>query len=160
MDKYVALKHAVKAHAGQLDKSGNLYVLHPIAVADAIDDPLSESFIYAVVPSAIIVALLHDVLEDTKYMLDPDDFTAEEWEALQLVTQKEGDTYFEYIEKIAAAARAGRNVAAIVKLSDLAHNLSASRQAGLGDAARGLEKRYLKARSILWDALGSEWWPA
>jgi len=40
------------------------------------------------------------------------------------------------------------------------HNLSPERQDCLPeDERKGLEKRYLKARDRIWEALGYEWWP-
>lgn len=170
MDRYEALKHAVKAHGRTLDKGGLLYVLHPMAVADRVEQhwndlPDISTFGTLVgegdlggisVESGIIVALLHDVLEDTEYPLPPNYFTTQQWAALQLVTHDPRDTYFEYIEQIA-----GNSLATVVKLADLSHNLSPERAAALDERSRkGLEKRYLKARGILWDALRSEWWPA
>lgn len=51
------------AHEGQLRKSGEAYITHPIAVAQIIADlGLPESVIAA--------ALLHDVVEDTEYPLE------------------------------------------------------------------------------------------
>ena len=44
-----------KADEGQVDKGGNPYIEHPLAVADRV-----------VKPEAKVVALLHDVLEDTR----------------------------------------------------------------------------------------------
>lgn len=35
MDRYEALRHAIKAHAGQIDKCGSLYVMRPVGVAMA-----------------------------------------------------------------------------------------------------------------------------
>ena len=45
---------ATKAHGGAIDKGGNPYILHPIAVAHRVEN-LEEK----------IVALLHDTIEDT-----------------------------------------------------------------------------------------------
>src|SRR3954462_8225368 len=54
---------AEAAHEGQLRKSGEPYITHPIAVAQIIADlGLPESVIAA--------ALLHDVVEDTEYSLN------------------------------------------------------------------------------------------
>ena len=50
-----AWKLAEKAHEGQVDKGGNPYIEHPLAVTDRV-----------VKPEAKVVALLHDVLEDTR----------------------------------------------------------------------------------------------
>lgn len=180
MNRYDALQHAVRAHNSDTDWGGQLYVLHPMAVADRVERHWDE-FPWSRVPgaacymtpppgadveSAIIVALLHDVLEDTKYMIDPDDLTAHQWTALQLVTRYPDETYFDYVRAIAQAVDTALGpLAAVVKLADLSHNMSDERKVGLTDAqleqAAGLtEKRYIPSRDLLWEALGFEWWPA
>lgn len=171
MLRYEALRHAVRAHNSDTDWGGQLYVLHPLAVAERIERnwstiptgmrfaPPSQNF-----DAAIKVALLHDVIEDTTYMLPHDDFTPQEWRALQLVTRYPDETYFDYVRHIVTAAKEGDTVAAIVKLADLSHNMSDERKVGLTDEqlvrAAGLEKkRYLPSRDMIWEALGCEWWP-
>lgn len=164
MNRYEALQHAVKAHGLTPDKGGLLYTLHPMEVADRIEKNWRDiRGINAVgilpggvsVESAVIVALLHDVLEDTDYEIDASWLSEAQWNALYLVTHQPEDTYFEYIAKICAD-----KLATLVKLADLSHNLSPARQEALPeDQQRGLGKRYLKSRRILWDALGQDWWP-
>lgn len=158
MKPYDALQHAVRAHGQDTDWGGQLYVLHPMAVANRIEAAWPSDF--CVVEEAITVALLHDVLEDTDYELDADDFTTYEWDALDRVTRWPGETYREYIEKAACSP-----LSIIVKLADLSHNMSDERKVGLTEAqleqAAGLqEKRYEPSRDRLWEALGTEWWPA
>ena len=51
-----AIEIAVEAHRGRWDKIGMPYILHPLAVMESL--PVGEL-------SARIVAVLHDVLEDT-----------------------------------------------------------------------------------------------
>ena len=53
-----AMKLAFTAHKDQVDKSGIPYVFHPIHLAEQME---SEE--------TAIVALLHDVVEDTEYTL-------------------------------------------------------------------------------------------
>ncbi len=163
MDRYEALKHAVKAHGDTLDKGGLLYVLHPMAVADRVEShwgalPNLGRFGIIMggssVESGIIVALLHDVWEDTNYG-ELSGLNYAQRRALARITHQPGDTYAEYIAKIA-----GDRLATIVKLADLSHNLSPERQSALPiETQRSLESRYFKARQVLWDVLGVEWWP-
>lgn len=156
MNRYKALQHAIRAHGADTDWGGQLYVLHPMAVADRIDKhpaPLDNR------EDAVVVALLHDVLEDTDYELDAAWFTPEQWDALDRVTRWPTETYREYIEKAA-----GSPISIIVKLADLSHNMSDERKVGLSEEqlekAAGLqESRYEPSRDRLWEALGAEWWP-
>ncbi len=147
MNRYEALKHAAKAHAGQVDKCGRPYILHPIAVAEALEASLHGDY-------AIKAALLHDVAEDTDSRLGGylDSLEAKH---LDILTRRPTETYAAYIERCL-----GDYTTAHVKLADLWHNLSPERQARLPERERrGLEKRYLKARDRIWEALGDEWWP-
>lgn len=59
-----AYELAVQAHAAQRRKSGEPYILHPIAVAKICADEIGLG------PTAIICALLHDVVEDTDVTLE------------------------------------------------------------------------------------------
>ena len=58
-----AYDFAEKAHAGQVRKSGEPYILHPLAVAEILVDIQMDV-------TSIIAALLHDVVEDTTVSLD------------------------------------------------------------------------------------------
>ena len=60
----LALDTAVDAHKDQRRKSGEPYILHPIAVAKIVANDIGLG-----APS-IAAALLHDVVEDTKYNID------------------------------------------------------------------------------------------
>ena len=60
----LALDTAVDAHKDQRRKSGEPYILHPIAVAKIVAGDIGLG-----APS-IASALLHDVVEDTKYTID------------------------------------------------------------------------------------------
>ncbi len=55
---------AVDAHKEQRRKSGEAYIFHPIAVAKIV------AFEIGLDAASIAAALLHDVVEDTKYTLD------------------------------------------------------------------------------------------
>ena len=53
-----AFEYADKCHEGQKRKSGEPYIIHPVAVAQIVADQKLDS-------ESIIAALLHDVIEDT-----------------------------------------------------------------------------------------------
>ena len=59
-----AYELAVRAHSQQRRKSGEPYILHPIAVARICAEEIGLG------PTAIVSALLHDVVEDTDVSLD------------------------------------------------------------------------------------------
>ncbi|HPH19551.1 MAG TPA: HD domain-containing protein, partial [Haliscomenobacter sp.] len=59
-----AYEMAVQAHSEQRRKSGEPYILHPIAVARICSEEIGLG------PTAIACALLHDVVEDTDITLD------------------------------------------------------------------------------------------
>ncbi len=59
-----AFEFANNAHAGVKRKSGEPYIIHPLAVAKIVTEEIGLS------ATAIISALLHDVVEDTDYTLE------------------------------------------------------------------------------------------
>lgn len=153
MTPYEALKHAVKAHAGERDKCGKDAILHPLAVAQAIEDA-------DIRPEAcVIAALLHDVREDTDYEVPGLD--GREKLVLDALTRRRGESYFDYIERICTQQYMDvREIACYVKLADLWHNLRPERQDCLPLMEQAsLEERYLKARGRIWRALDDTWWP-
>ena len=67
-----ALNFATEAHRGQARKhTGEEYITHPIAVADLVEEFLdNEGTSEKDVQTAIMVALLHDTVEDTDITID------------------------------------------------------------------------------------------
>lgn len=133
-----AMLLAYDAHHGQLDKGGVPYIFHPIHLAEQMPDELTT-----------IVALLHDVVEDTALTLDDlaRDFPPAVIDALRLLTHQPGTSYDDYI-------RALRDdpIAATVKHADLLHNSDESRLAlcPISDAEKTrLRQKYQKALAIL-----------
>ncbi|MWV45492.1 RelA/SpoT family protein [Paenibacillus sp. HJL G12] len=58
-----AYHFADQAHHGQVRKSGEPYILHPLAVADIVVNLMMDT-------TSIVAALLHDVVEDTTVSLE------------------------------------------------------------------------------------------
>ena len=113
-DTKKAMKLCFEAHKEQTDKAGLPYVFHPFHVAEQMPDEKTT-----------IVALLHDVIEDTHYTLqDIRDmgFDEDVLEALALMTHDKDVPYMEYV-----AAIKGNPIARTVKLADLRHNSDLSR---------------------------------
>lgn len=131
-----AIEIAAKAHAGQVDKAGAPYVLHPIRLMLAVSAPLER-----------IAAVLHDVVEDTAVTLDQlriEGFPNEVLQAIQALTKLPGES------RLAAAARAAANpISRAVKLADVTDNMDLSRIANptQKDHARLLE--YQQVRALL-----------
>ncbi len=107
-----ALEIAQESHKGQVDKGGEPYIYHPIFVAEKMVDEVRT-----------IVALLHDVVEDTNWTFEDLAFFGEDViEALKLLTRDDDVPYHEYIEKLS------RNpISRDVKIGDLEHNSDLTR---------------------------------
>jgi len=102
-----ALSHAARAHAGQTDKRGRPYIEHVTEVADAVHGQGAHT---------VATAFLHDVLEDTTHT-DLSPYPPEVQEAVHAITRKAGETYDDYIERVAT-----NPIARTVKLADLRLN--------------------------------------
>ena len=133
-----AIVIAYNAHHGQFDKSGVPYILHPVHLAEQMDDEFS-----------CCVALLHDTVEDTDVTLEDlaKDFPKEVVDAVALMTHAEDVAYFDYVRAIK------RNPIAVkVKLADLAHNSDESRCVGSDISPARMaawREKYAKAKAIL-----------
>lgn len=104
-----AVQIAATAHAGQVDKQGEPYLLHVLRVALAVSDP-----------DARIAAVLHDTVEDTDVTfeeLEAEGFSPAVVEAVRLLTRTRGAPYADYVIRLK-----GNRLARLVKLSDLADN--------------------------------------
>ncbi|MGH7126793.1 MAG: hypothetical protein ACREFI_20620 [Stellaceae bacterium] len=110
-----AIAIAAEAHAGQVDKAGAAYVLHPLRMMLRVTTPAER-----------IVAVLHDVCEDcpewTFDRLRAEGFSEQVIEALQSVTKRSGEDYEAFVRR-AAENPIGR----CVKLADLNDNCDLSR---------------------------------
>lgn len=113
MFKELALQIAQKAHAGQVDKAGKDYILHPMTVASYMDTDTEKA-----------IAYLHDVLEDTDVTVDAlrKIFPNEIVDTLITLTHRKDESYFEYIQRISTSKLAKK-----VKVADLLHNLDITR---------------------------------
>jgi len=131
-----AIGIAAQAHAGQVDKAGAPYILHPLRVMLAVAS-LDER----------IVAVLHDVVEDTDWTFDQlriKGFAESMPEALDAVTHREGESYEDFVQR-AAKNPIDRNV----KRADLLDNLNLSRIPAPTPNDHDRVAKYRKALSIL-----------
>lgn len=136
-----AIWHAYQAHDGVLDKAGVPYIKHPLRVMRrSMDDLGLITSVSFDMQDVWVCAVLHDVWEDTPYILKH--LNAAQNEGLVHLTRHwgefEGETYKEYI------ARCCQNpVARIVKYFDLQDNLSPERMSYLEKGEqKGMTKRY------------------
>lgn len=129
-----AIEISIKAHAGTRDKVGKPYILHLLAV-----------MLKCKTEKEMIVAILHDVIEDTNIPIDQLNFSHEILDAITAISKEKNEDYFGYI------VRCKQNeLAKTVKLYDLEHNMSPQRQSclSLSEQARLMEK-YIIAVKIL-----------
>jgi len=126
---------AYNAHMNQFDKANVPYVYHPIHLAEQMENE-----------NECIVALLHDVVEDTDITFEQleKDFPIEVIMALKLLTHDKKIDYMKYIEKIKK-----NNIAKKVKIADIIHNSDETRldKITIEDIAR--RSKYKKALDYL-----------
>jgi (p)ppGpp synthase/HD superfamily hydrolase len=131
-----AIEIAAAAHAGQVDKAGQPYILHPLRVMFRVQGDRQR-----------IAAVLHDVVEDTPVTLadlEVEGFSPEVLAAIEALTKKPGET------RLQAAARAAMNPLALeVKLADNAENMDLSRIAELTDKDHARLAEYEQVRALL-----------
>ncbi|WP_261556095.1 RelA/SpoT family protein [Frankia tisae] len=121
-----ALVHAYgvaeRLHAGQMRRSGDAYISHPLAVTEALAE-------LGVDTTTLIAALLHDTVEDTGYLLDSvvEEFGGEVANLVDGVTKLDKMRFGEAAEAetlrklIVALARDYRVL--VIKIADRLHNM-------------------------------------
>lgn len=134
-----ALRCALRAHAGQVDKAGVPYITHPLRVMARFQDPILQA-----------TALLHDVVEDSEITvseLRSLGFPERVLELVDLLTRRDGESYMSFISRLS-----GDFSALKIKKADIEENMNISRipLINKGDLAR-LEK-YHKAWCFLSEA--------
>lgn len=131
-----AAELCLSAHRGQTDKVGQPYFQHPMRVAMRCNSHEEK-----------IVALLHDVIEDTP--TTPEDllsmgFPQEIVYGILSVTKREGESYEDFVAR-AATNPLGR----VVKLHDLEDNLDIYRLSAVDERMAQRFTKYLAARQFL-----------
>jgi len=131
LDKAILL--AAEAHAGQFDKGGKPYILHPLH--------LMQQLLFD--PELAQIAVLHDVVEDSNMTFEQLvklGFSNRVIDALTLLTHNPSDSYEDYILGIATNQDAIK-----VKRKDLEHNSDITRLKGVTDKDLERMKKYHKA---------------
>jgi len=140
-----AMKVAAHAYAGKKDKAGKPYILHALRVMLAVEDGGEEM---------MIAALLHDVIEDSGMSYDQllslgfGELVAG---AVQKVSRANGESYTDFIERIAPDAFAAR-----IKLADLEDNMNLFRLKSMDEGSLRRTRKYHKAWRRLNESLASK----
>lgn len=132
----IALQIALDAHKEQEDKGGQPYILHPLRVMHNVTSNNEK-----------IVAILHDVIEDSSYTfsdLAEQGISKECIEALMVLTHNPNVPYMDYITNIAK-----NNIAIQVKLADLKDNSDLSRLLKITQKDKDRAKKYRIAIAYL-----------
>ncbi len=132
----LAMCVAYEAHHGKRDRSDVPYVFHPYHLAEQMDTEYE-----------VLVALLHDVVEDSELTLEDlrqDGFPEEVVEAVRLLTHEEGVPYLDYV-----AALKDNPLAKKVKIADLRHNSDVTRLGKISEKTAKRVKKYAAALHML-----------
>ncbi len=107
-----AIAIAAEAHAGQIDRIGAPYILHPLRLMMKMDSI-----------GGMIVAVLHDVVEDNIAWplprLHQEGFGREIIDGVDAMTRRQDETYPQYILRVAE-----NRLAKAVKMHDLEDNIN------------------------------------
>jgi len=108
-----AIGLATEYHKNQVDKCGEPYIFHPLRV-----------MMCAVTTEQRIVAVLHDILEDTKMSIEVLSyyFTKEILLAIEAMTKQKSEKYDDYLKRVK-----DNQIAKVVKILDIKDNASPSR---------------------------------
>ena len=137
-----AIEIAARAHAGQVDKAGSPYILHPLRLMLQMTQMPER-----------IAAVLHDVVEDTSIRLDDlhqAGFSDAIVTAVDALTKRAGE------DRLTAAVRAAANpIARRVKLADVADNMDLRRIPHPTERDYARLKEYAQVLALLQAADGS-----
>lgn len=124
-----ALEIAIAAHKGQKDKAGTPYILHPLRIMFNVAGDYAR-----------IVALLHDVVEDSETKIEDlreAGFSEEILDAVDAITHRQKESYEQYFRRLR-----NNRLAREVKLADLRDNMDILRLAAVDESAVRRLKRY------------------
>ena len=127
-----AIELAKQHHEGQTDKAGKPYIEHPLRVMNQVESEEEK-----------IVAVLHDIVEDTNISLNDlrnEGFSEEVVSAVECLTKQDGENYDSYIERISF-----NPLAVKIKLADLEDNRDLTRLPEVTDKDLERLEKYDKA---------------
>lgn len=138
-----AVEIAASAHLGQFDRAGEAYILHPLRVMSR-----------ARTASEKMVAVLHDVVEDTPWTLEKlarEGFSREVIDALDALTKREGEGYDAFLDRVVENPLATR-----VKRLDLEDNMNVARLDRLTPRDSERLEKYIRAHRRILKLLGED----
>jgi len=113
---YKTLEIVLRLFNGKVDKSGIPYIVHLMKVYEGVFDYKEK-----------IVALMHDIIEDTSVSLDDLKYLGYDDEVIMMLSylsKKKGEYYPDYIDRLISS----NNIHVLnIKLSDLKHNMDIKR---------------------------------
>ncbi len=131
-----AISIATSAHKSQVDKGGKPYIEHPLRVMKQMTTDATR-----------IVAVLHDVIEDSDYSFNDlivAGFSEEIVSAIVVLTKQKGVSYKKYLRAIKT-----NPIAIAVKLADLRDNMDLTRLPTITEKDIERQKKYSKAVATL-----------
>jgi (p)ppGpp synthase/HD superfamily hydrolase len=134
LEKAIAI--AVEAHRGQKDRYDVPYILHPMRVMARVESKAGK-----------IVAILHDVVEDTDWTLKDlaeEGFPQFILDALDSVTKRQGEAYEDFVNR-----SAGNSLGREVKLADLEDNMDLRRLRQITEDDKKRLQKYISAWNFL-----------
>lgn len=105
-----AIRLAVNYHAGQKDKSGEPYILHPLRL-----------MLQMKTEEEMIIAVLHDIVEDSEINLQDIEemFGSKIRDAVDAVTRRKDESYNDLLERVTMNKKAIK-----IKMKDLEDNIN------------------------------------
>ncbi len=131
-----AIELAAKAHAGQVDRGGHPYILHPLRVMMAVEGEYVR-----------MAAVLHDVIEDSVYTIGDLvrlGFPQIVIDAVVALSRPPGMSRLDAAKKAAA-----HPIARVVKIADLKDNMDLSRIINPTARDHARQREYAEAMAVL-----------
>jgi len=141
-----AIKIAVEAHTGQVDKGGNPYILHPLRVMLSLETEEER-----------IVGVLHDVVEDCapkQYTWDREDFShyqqlskeqkAEKYTWEHLITEGLNESLFEALKSVSKTPKEEARYRELLEDKKLDHYLEFIQRAKTNSIGKNVKEADIK----------------
>ncbi len=131
-----AIVIAAEAHAGQKDKGGQTYILHPLRL-----------MLQMRTEDERMAAVLHDVVEDSDWTLEQlrsEGFSEAVGQAVDALTERKDESYEAFVQRAV-----GDPIARVVKIADIRDNMDLSRIPNPTEKDHERLDKYRRALAIL-----------